>query len=268
MQVQSNDFRFPVALERVFTQDGQEVPRARSVVRLDNRRPLSIVSDKYQLYTHEQVMDAVDPFISKLGIPKTEYHLEKEGARLIATHTFKDVAMHLPAHGTTDRALGDVVGLQVHVINSYNAKSSLEFKLGGLVLRCLNGMTIFDGLFNLNFRHFGESWDGQLPRPELVLSAFKKAEVKLEEYANRILTHKEKTTLIEDGGKIGILPRRYFERERSRFESSETAWDLYNSFTYVASHSSNRTQYSGKLTRYDRLNVLFENALNAQVSAA
>ena len=207
-------------------------------------------------------MDSVQPYMDRLGKPTTEFYLERDGARLIATHTFKDVAQHLPSHihnGT--REVGDVVALQIHAINSYNSTTALEFKLGGMVLRCLNGMTAFDSLFNLRFLHLADNWNGTLPRPEFFLNAFQKNGERWKQYAETALTHAQRTTIVNDGLELGVLPRTYYKREESRFNGAETAWDLYNAFTWVGTHAAKRVQQSGRLNRMDRINILFENAL-------
>lgn len=261
MQAQT-DYRFPVALEKAFTKDGIEIPRTRTIVRQDTKLPLSVVSDRYKLYTHEDVMNAVKPFVRELGQPETMFSLEKDGARLIATHTFRNHSIQLPRGHDTERSIGDVVALRLHIINSYNRSTALEFKLGGMVLRCLNGMTLFEHLFHLSFRHLGEAWTGELPRPQTVVSAFSQAGEQWKRLAEASLTPRDQRKLVEDAVKLQILPKRSFEAERVRFERAETYWDLYNAFTYVYTHTSKRMQVSGKLTRGDKLNVLFNDHLN------
>jgi len=263
--MKDQSFDFPVSLQPIFTRSGVQVPRARAVVRDDLDRPMSVVSDRYSLYTHKEVMNAVQPFVRELGKSEVSYSLEKEGARLVATHTFKDVSIKVPTghnnYDGTPRSVGDVIALQINVINSYNRSTSLEFELGGLVLRCLNGMTMFDEFFHLRYAHLAESWDRQLPKPEVIMRALQKTEGKLQQWGEQDLDRYQREELVQTGIKLQLFPKRFVEKNIHRFNNAETVWDLYNAFTYVVTHGSVRMQQSGKLNRFDRVNRLFRSVL-------
>lgn len=261
----ANEFSFPVELQRLFTKEGVEASKSRGVIRTDTQEYLSTVSDQYKLYTHQQVMDAVTPFTKKIGsVAKVTYDLDRRGARLIATHRYDDVVFKIKhGHGEEGRKTGDVVALEVIVINSYNAQTSLEFRIGGRVLRCLNGATAFDGLFNLRYRHLGDSWTGELPDPGVVIKAYEKTTHVWSQWSEMELSAKTRSSIVEQGRVLGILPKRYYEQEAQRFDASETVWDLYNAFTYVNSNVAKRTKTSGRLNRMDRINAVFQHALSA-----
>jgi hypothetical protein len=251
-------YDFPAELEGAYDMRGNAVPHVRLVVRKDTDDVLAAVSDRYRLITHKEVMQPVEDFVRTVGKPSDErYVIEKNGARLVATHTFKDVALTLPGHRYhgASRSLGDVVALRTHAINSYNSTTAFEFRLGSLVLRCLNGATSEESLFGLRFKHI-QSADIQFPSAAVLLKAFEKQGDIWKSWAEQGLTPTVKADVITKGKHLQLVTDRHLKDAAPYFDYSETVWDLFNAFTYVITHNG-RVQESGKLNRYDRLNGLF-----------
>ena len=266
-----SQFRFPVALENAFDQRGNIVPRTKLVVRKDTDEVLSNVSDRYRLITHEEVMKPVEAFTATIGKGDAEYYVEKNGAKLVATHTYKNVALSLPGHkmhGQSAASVGDTVALRTYSINSYNSTAPFEFQIGALVLRCLNGATAFDSLFSLRYRHIGVNKSNLLefPDPKVVISAFERQGDQWKTWADLGVNSNQVKTLVEDGRRLQLLSMRSYNENKDYFERADTVWDLYNAFTYVITHST-RTQESGRLTRFDRLNGLFNHTFNSDLVA-
>lgn len=256
---------FPVALQEVFTSTGQRVPKVRAVVRTDENQPIAAVSDRYRLFTHREVQDTINPFVEALGTPTSKYFVERGGARLIAEHTFKDVMLDMPGHGA-ERTVGDKVALRINVINSYNSTTSLQIKMGAMVLKCLNGMSVFDELFDVRFRHLGDDWAVQLPKPDLVMTAFREASKTWDTWAHLELDDQMRSNIVESANRLHLVSKRSFDSLRWHFDQAKTAWDLYNAFTYAITHGSNRVQQTGRLNRYDRLNLVFAHELEREVA--
>ena len=261
-----NDYRFPVALEPAYDARGNKVPKTRLVVRQDSHDVLATVSERYRLITHEQVMDPVSDFTRLLGKSEVKYSLERNGAKLMATHTFKDVALNLPGHKMPgQKKVGDTVALRTYSINSYNTTTPFEFKIGGMVLRCLNGATAFDSYFELKFKHVGLH-EINFPKPEIVLGAFQKQGATWSRWADTGIEGHQIKAMVEDGFRLQLMTRRAYQDNTHYFEQAETVWDLYNAFTYVVTHST-RVQETGKVTRFDRLNNLFNHRFAEAVTA-
>lgn len=255
--MQTESWSFPVELQKIFTASGKEIPRARTVIRVDTGTPLSIVGKDYQLYTHEEMVRAADPWIKKFGKPTTSFTTEREGARLIVIHKFTDQTKTLPK-------INETIGLELRMINSYNASTSLEFQIGARVLKCMNGMTLFDDLFSLKFKHLGQTWNHELPDPAVIELAFDRGVDRWEHWSEKKLATKQRSELIESGQRCGILPKRIYEQEKPRFQEARNLWELYNAFTYVTTHKT-KASCSGKISRERKLNRLFE-AVVAEVA--
>jgi hypothetical protein len=271
------NYAFPVELQPIRIPNGVLVPKTKAVVRTDTNEPLCTVSDKYQLYKHAEVMDAVTPFIKKMGKTEVSYSLEKNGALLIATHTFPEYSFKVArAHkiegDTSDRSVGDIISLQLHVINSYNKATSVLFKLGTKVLRCLNGATLLKGLFELRYTHMKNGWDRTLPNPDKMVTALNDMGRIYNRWSETEVTKQQIKAFTEAAILRGVFPLTIYTANEERFRKSETVWDLYNASTYLSTHGSSRIQQSGKIRRFDGINRIFmeefEGAPRREVPAA
>lgn len=255
-----NNYDFPVLLEDAYDSRGKIVPKTKLVVRKDTDDVLATVSDRYRLITHKEMMDPVHDFIKRFGQVETRYALDSNGAKLVATHTFKDIQINIPGHKMPgQRKVGDVINLRCYSINSYNATSLFEFRLGAMVLKCLNGATAFDGMFNLKFRHTKNAVI-DFPDPEVVVAAFEQQGNAWKTWANTEVKREQVKIMAEEGIKLQIMTKTHYEEAKTYFNGADTVWDLYNAFTYVITHN-NKVKESGKLTRFDRVNALFNNEL-------
>ena len=267
MIAETQPWSFPVSLQRIRTEHGVEIPWSRAVVRSDSGSPLSVVGKDYALHTHGDVMAAVTEWGKRLGKSKVGYSLEREGAQLLATHTFPDVRVLTPrGHGEDGRKVGDMVAMRVHILNSYNAQTSLVFSLGGLVLRCLNGMTIAQDIFHMAFRHLGDGWDGKLPDPEIVLKAFTHAGETWRTWSELTISKVRREYIIQQASLLRLLPAKILLAEAPRFTSVETVWDLHQAFTYCVTHKSPRLRASSQVERTRKISSLFERAVSARES--
>ena len=110
---------FPVELQPVFTLNpvriedggsGDDIRNHKAVVRQDNGKVLGIVSDKYQLLRHTEVVDAFRQILSDKEYEE-KIKVAKEGAHLFATYKMPSVQIEV--------VKGDIVSLQFVVKNSY-----------------------------------------------------------------------------------------------------------------------------------------------------
>jgi hypothetical protein len=248
-----------------------EIPHHRVVRRMDTAKPLSVVSDKYRLIPHKELINAAEPFIAKLGKAEKKFTLERDGARLITEYTFKDNVITLPGHKMPGqaKAVNDTVALRLYGINSYNTSTPFEMRLAAMVLRCLNGMTVDQRIFGVKFRHVGEMQDFVLPSPDTVFGAFEQAGERWKKLADTGIERNQLAELIDLGKEASIVSEKTMKENTERFRSSETAWDAYNAFTYVmTNHKVGKIQESTRINRFDRLNELFDNYFKPTHQAA
>src|SRR5437762_76792 len=88
---------FPVVLRPVFEgADGilHEIPHRRAVVREDTGDTVAVVSDRYTLVPHQQILDTIDAAIAPLDVgpvPRGIY-VTQQGARMRAIYKFPALA--------------------------------------------------------------------------------------------------------------------------------------------------------------------------------
>jgi hypothetical protein len=246
MHAAKANYDFPVALQPVFTAEGHKAPRVQAVVRLDTQEPIATVGSRYGLVTHSRVMEAVQPYISQFGEPNpkhTAVSLSANGARLVAQYTY------------TDRTLavnkGDLVGFRLLVENSYNSSSCIKIMIGGMVLKCTNGMMMPKDVFSLQMRHMRgvEDMPFNFPSAEEVLGRFMDSRRLLSAYDEVELNRDTFTTLVQGAHENGIVGRLAVEKIE---DSDRTLWDLYNVLTYNVTHDS-KAQPIGKLGKLNRI---------------
>lgn len=259
-QTVSSNYRFPVILEDAFDLRGKKVPRTKLVVRKDTDDVLSTVSERYNLIPHSVMKDHADDFMKTLGKYDESYLVEKNGARLVMTHTFRDIAINLPGHKLPGQAqVGDTVALRLFSRNSYNTTTPFEIQLGALVLRCLNGATAFDGMFSFKLKHSGVK-EIRFPNPDAVVAAFQKQGDAWKTWSNTEVTEGMRERVVAYGKRMQVLTDKAYEENESYFSGSETVWDLYNAVTYVVSHNK-RIQESSRINRFNKVNDLFSYVL-------
>lgn len=250
------DYKFPVHLGKVFTEDRTLIKDARAVMRSDNNVPLSVVSSRYKLFTHEQMVDTVEPFLSQFGERKTTYSVERDGTRFVMTSTFPNEVVRIG-----DRKVGDVVNLRLLTINSYDGTCARTVKLAGMVLRCLNGMTIEGGEFELKFPHTTDE-EIVLPDKAVVIEMFNKAGKSWNAWAEKEATKEHQEFIVHNALKSQVISKRLIKDNKDKFEPHNTHsfWDYYNNFTNVLTHGLTKVQPTRKLGRMDRLNHIFNAA--------
>ena len=225
---------FPVELMPIQTKSRIAIPDRRAVVRTDTNTPLGIVSTKYELLKHA---DVVNGFRKALGNEEYEetIKLARNGAQLYATYS-------LPTYHIEVRP-GDVISLQFIVKNSYDGTNALQIMLGAFRLVCTNGMMIGKKFFAFSQKHIG-SEAGTIDAGKLK----EKVTMIADQFAKAlpVMQTMAKTTVFH--------PSEYFETKKVRIpkyllatakESYETErdkslWGVYNSLTYAITHKMKR----------------------------
>ena len=141
-----SDYDFLVELVSVVTQpSGILIPHKFAVIRSDTKQPMGIVSNRYGLIHHK---DVVDGFRKALSNTEHQEHIEviNNGTHLFATYRIPEVIAEVRE--------GDQVSFQFVVKNSYDGNSSLQIIFGAFRLVCSNGMVIGKQFLNysLNYR--------------------------------------------------------------------------------------------------------------------
>jgi hypothetical protein len=150
-----NPADFPVTLKPVFVQKNgalEAVPRRLAVVRNDTNAPLGIVSDRYSLVPHQQILDLVDQATAQLDVgtvPRGVF-VDRGGARMRALFKFPTLARPV--------ANGDDICPFVKVQNTYDGTSRIAVHIGAFRFVCTNLAVGGGGTFAGGFMavHAGE----------------------------------------------------------------------------------------------------------------
>ena len=239
-------YNFPVRLEPAYIRSGKPIPRRQAVVRMDTNEPIATVGKGFKLLTHEKALMLAKDFIHQLGEPKRKIYLADAGAIMIAEYTFEDRSLALQ--------VGNTIGLRVFIKNAYNGTSKLIVRVGALVLRCLNGMTVPRDIFSVAVRHIGENMLERVsfPNPERVLNVFNQEGKKWKRYSEIELIESDYSAYIEQAIKENIIQQNVTNAPCE----GHTVWDMYNQMTYCITHMS-KANPIGKILRLDRVGNWF-----------
>lgn len=265
---QQQEYDFPVQLQSVLLANGTVIPHAKAIVRKDNGKPIgNVVTDRYRIFTHRECIEKVQPFISGFGDAKVQNFLERDGARFIREYTFNKVTVPV-------KQVNDVVHMRMQIGNSYGLRSSVTINLAAMVLRCLNGMMVPEGLFDVSIRHAGgdKFRELELPDPDVLRGLFTSAGNTWNEWAERDVTPEQQGFIVAQALKLNIVSKKTMAEHKALLEPTDTGrtfWQYYNNYTNVLTHKMpSRLQHSSRLGRLARLNSVFSAAGRGQLSEA
>lgn len=223
---------------------GRTIPDRKAVIRGDNDEVLNIVSNRYQLVSHQDVFSAMSEAIEKVGVPVRNVSIKTGdgggSARAIWT---LDRSVKI-SDGDANDGLGDTVNWQIVGQNSYNYMSMVGLGLGGLRLVCTNGARAFRLLKQNRKRHVPS-----LSVPKLiteimeVLENSAKVEYEwrrwdgLEYLPPRLNTWLEsRQDVISKKAREEVVDYFHTQPNRIRELPRYTGWEAYNALTWFGTH--------------------------------
>lgn len=250
----NHNYDFPVEMTPI-SAGGIDIPDRFAIIRQDTKTPLGVVSDKYSIITHSDVIKGMRDALDSRKFDES-VELTKDGAQLFATYTLRDMEEEV--------AKNDVVGMQLTVKNSYDGSSPVQMSLGALRLVCENGMTLSKSFMNFTQRHIGE-----VNKPE-IHEMREKISLYTSQFGDLVPTMNEMT-------KTQIKPdKKLFDKKETRFPSyllnvaehefkgkkDETVWGYYNSLTYAITHKMRKDSPHSRSYLTDRAWTLASNKLS------
>lgn len=215
-----------------------QIPGRKAVLRGDNGHTLGIVSTKYGLLTHK---DIIDSFRKALG--KEEYEedirLEKEGAQMFATYGLPNQEIEVGA--------GDKITMKFIVRNSYDGTNALRITLGAYRLVCANGMMIGRKMFTFSQKHIAgkEGIDDEVIKEKVdqVIGKFYEAIPALK------AMNETRAGLGNFDPKRVRIPKYLLEIAREQYNESrsKTVWDYYNALTWAITHRMKKDSEEGRI---------------------
>ena len=233
-------YDFPVALQKISTEEGIAIPKRFAVIREEGKlvpsRVLGIVSNKYALLPHKDVVDGFRQALK--GHDTTErIDVTKGGARLYLKIVLNDVKVKIDK--------GDEVALMLIVENSYDASKSLQVMFGAFRFVCSNGMVIGQKFVSLTQKHVGAASGLKIEFIQEQIAAITESFKK----TAPIMSKMKMTQLELATG--DILSSDFFNAEELRIpeylakiaakdyteKKGSSVWDAYNALTAAITHS-------------------------------
>jgi len=246
MQNHSSQYDFPTTLVPLKA-NGIVIPHRLAVIRTDTNQPLGIISDYYQLIPHKEVLEkSREALLQDKLVFEEKIDVTQDGSYCLIQYTFPDVRIEIQK--------GDIVSLQIIIINSYDASTSLRFLIGALRLVCSNGLMINERLSHYSQRH----------TPKLNINVMQEKFRDLFKYFNGSvvstmnkmnkskLSEKTSGRLFEKYEDKKMFPLWLIDNAQTRYQKdSKTVWDFYNSLTYSITHGSGGMNIETKI-RYSK----------------
>lgn len=232
-----NIYDFPVSLVPLHIQQhGIEVPKKRAVFREDTKQTIGVVSDKYELFKHKEVVDGFRKALKGIETEET-IKLSDNGAHMFLAYKFT-------AENVEVRK-GDMVSLQLIVRNSYDGSNALKMILGAYRLVCSNGMIIGKQFMSYSQRHIGNGAGVDIPLLQGKISdltaQFKEVAPAMVRLSKAKLDPIVGSEHLFDR-KTVALPAYLLKKAEEEYVKAKdlTRWGWYNALTYAITHDSKK----------------------------
>lgn len=260
--MQTNTWDFPVEKRPMFFMNDlggyNEVKGKKAIVRTDREEQLSVVSNGYIVVPHEKVLSYLDPYVEQFGDHSRHVAVSKDGGRMMATFTFRNV--------TKDVKVGDTVGFGLKAISGYDGKTAVKLAAWALRLVCLNGMASQRGYISSHFRHNEKQInDIQFPTSEFFLDTFQEDVNYWSMLADLGITNEDRERLEYNISQTpGLISPNQLKSVETRLAEAETAWDSYNALTWFLTHQTQANNFTTH-SRLGKVNGIITTSLVEKV---
>jgi hypothetical protein len=144
----SQDYSFPVEVQPVFTEEGNEIPNHKCIVRTDTGDTLGLHGSQYRMIPHDDVVNSIIDGVSAANL-STDYEVKVDvidnGRKIRGEIVFGDIIQQ--------PSVGDIIKYRISFFNSYDGSWAFAQKANALRLWCLNGCTTPDLIASSRFKH-------------------------------------------------------------------------------------------------------------------
>jgi hypothetical protein len=251
-------YNFPTELCNVYTGNSRVIKGKKGLIRTDTGDCLSIVSDQYQMIQHAELVDSMLPIIQAINPDfQGKSMLDKQGCILNYTATMKDEGYKL-------KELGEQVGFQVHIRNTYDGTGCASIRLGALVLSCKNGMVKNTPFINIRVIHKnGAKNKFELPSADQLSHHFDNQLNAWDAMGVARLNASNYSTAINSLVKQGLIRNTAQDVAFFMDKRPKTYWEFMQNMTYHLTHERPRLSYDGKLKMLGKANNWFETNYNS-----
>jgi hypothetical protein len=219
-KVETRPLHFPIG------EDIGTVLGKKAVINAETNEVLSIVSDRYELTYHE---DVINTFDSIEEIVREDIKLSEDGGIMFAKY-------NLPNHGKDSHEIriGETVKFSLRVFNSYNLMTSRGVELIAHNLICNNGMVVPKHVATISFRHMNNNGMAHLGGR---IGQYTNDMADIVNVWKHWLTIKPEESKIR--GFVHELPlgtEEIVDGLLNEMVTKTTLWDIYNVLTYYITH--------------------------------
>mgnify|MGYP003628777917 FL=1 len=144
----SQDYSFPVEVQPVFTEEGNEIPNHKCIVRTDTGDTLGLHGSQYKMIPHDDVVNSIIDGVSAANL-STDYEVKVDvidnGRKIRGEIVFGDIIQQ--------PSVGDIIKYRISFFNSYDGSWAFAQRANALRLWCLNGCTTPDLIASSRFKH-------------------------------------------------------------------------------------------------------------------
>lgn len=245
--IQPNHWEFPVESQPVFDQLGNEINGSQAVVRTDTDEVLGVHGSRYQVLSHDDVVNSTLDAVKEADLSK-DYEVKVKvidgGRKMRGEILFNNI--------TVEPVVGDIVQYRINFFNSYDASWSFSQAADGLRLWCLNGCTTPMGTARSNFKHTQSiNIEGSAQKMVNGIDAFMNNKSLWQEWMSIQVSDEMaeiffKKTLAKAPSRqrlVDKLNNKQLENlltiwAREKRSLGGNKWALYNAMTYWSTHTS------------------------------
>lgn len=218
---------FEVQEERLRTVSGRDVFGKKAIIRIDTGDVLGVVSDKYKLVKHQEVLNSMNPVIKELGVEQPSVNFCKRGAVMFQKFFIPQLLW--------EPKVGDVVKFGLQVFNSYDGSLPVGVLLIAERLKCTNGLTAPETMTSFSVKHYGSLDLGEVSRKANdVLAKVSLVKSKWEGYRDEKVTEEKVIKFLTKVYGVRLREKLYTKYLAER--EGDTVWDLYQTLTYYSTH--------------------------------
>lgn len=248
---------FPVALQPLsYTPPSAsltELPNRLAVVRQDTGAVLGIVSDRYTLLTHQDLLDVFERAISSIdaGPVPSGIYVDRNGARMRAIFKFPALARPIRSN--------DEICPCLQIANTYDGTSRIKVTVGAFRFVCTNLAVGGGGAFASGFVsvHVGVIEVEQVARQ--LTDYLSRFELIVETYRQWLEIPIQPDALPK---LLAPLGKRHHDKILEMRTSAGNVYEVYNASTHYATHRTRSFRTAFRLL--DQINQEFQKAFPTQ----
>lgn len=230
-------YLFPVEKQKIYHDEYES--GFSKVVRADNNKLISVVTDNYLLIENKEIYSHL---LENFG------ELKMMNDFSFSNDRYSSMSFELPFEAR-EVEVGDTVSAMLRIENSYDTTKSLTVSINAMRLVCSNGMIVNDSIYQSKTKHIGDKNVDDIIS-EMMLSIGSTAERSFEQTVVMFTKMKSKKltkTLKEQFVKSLAEYPQFFSKivtDEIIRTNPNNLWELYNCVTYACTHKLKRNIHS------------------------